>query len=132
MEKYYLLLAEDNSDDVLLTVEALKESKLFYKIDCVVDGEQLFSFLCDTIRLPDCILSDLNMPKMDGFEALKKIRSHDRLMYIPFIVFSTSKSETDIKRARELGANAFLTKPFGMGEYDLLATTIENYINKTD
>lgn len=117
--KITILLADDDEDDRLLTEEALKESRLANDLHMVEDGEQLldylyrrgkFSALADSPR-PGLILLDLNMPRMDGREALREIKSDASLRQIPVVVLTTSKAEEDIYRTYDLGANSFITKP---------------------
>jgi len=113
-----ILMADDDDDDFLLTQKALKESKLLNTLIRVKDGEELIDYLCkrgdyeskETIR-PGVILLDLNMPRKDGREALKEIKSNRDLQDIPVVVFTTSKAEEDIYRSYQLGVNSFITKP---------------------
>jgi CheY-like chemotaxis protein len=114
-------MADDDDDDFLLTQKALKESKLLNKLSRVKDGEELLDYLKqrgdyadkatnDYVR-PGVILLDLNMPRKDGREALKEIKSDPELSDIPIVVFTTSKAEEDIYRSYKLGVNSFITKP---------------------
>ncbi len=116
-----ILMADDDDDDYLLTKKALKESKLLNQLIRVKDGEELLEYLrrdgrykgatdADAPR-PGVVLLDLNMPRKDGREALKDIKSDERLASIPVIVFTTSKAEEDIYRTYQLGVNSFITKP---------------------
>ena len=114
-----ILMADDDDDDFLLTKKALKESKLLNQLVRVKDGEELIEYLRregryendDTCVRPGVILLDLNMPRKDGREALREIKSDDRFSSIPVIVFTTSKAEEDIYRTYKLGVNSFITKP---------------------
>ena len=114
-----ILMADDDDDDYLLTKKALKESKLLNTLCRVKDGEELLDYLkCrgqfTENRLcgrPGVILLDLNMPKKDGREALKEIKSDPDLKDIPVVVFTTSKAEEDIYKSYQLGVNSFITKP---------------------
>ncbi len=114
-----ILLADDDEDDRLLAREALAESRLANDLHVVDDGEELMDYLyrrgkyaalADSPR-PGLILLDLNMPKKDGREALREIKSDATLRQIPVIVLTTSKAEEDIYRTYDLGANSFITKP---------------------
>jgi CheY-like chemotaxis protein len=118
-KKITILLADDDEDDRLLTEKALKASRLANDLHMVEDGEELmdylyrrgpFSALADSPR-PGLILLDLNMPKMDGREALREIKADASLRQIPVVVLTTSKAEEDIYRTYDLGANSFITKP---------------------
>jgi CheY-like chemotaxis protein len=117
--KLIILLADDDPDDRLMAKEALEESRLLNPLDTVEDGEELLEYLRRTGKythladepLPGLILLDLNMPRMDGREALKEIKSDPKLCHIPIIVLTTSKAEEDIYRTYNLGVNSFITKP---------------------
>ncbi len=114
-----IVMADDDDDDYLLTQKALKESKLLNKLHRVKDGEELLEYLrhegdytdVDAYERPGIILLDLNMPRKDGREALKEIKSDPKLRNIPVVVFTTSKAEEDIYKTYELGVNSFITKP---------------------
>lgn len=114
-----ILMADDDDDDILLTQKALKKGKLLNPLYSVKDGEDLLDYLLHreaytdvTIApRPGIILLDLNMPKKDGREALKEIKSHEELKDIPVVVFTTSKAEEDIYRSYKLGVNSFISKP---------------------
>jgi CheY-like chemotaxis protein len=115
-------MADDDDDDFLLTKKALKESRLLNELRRVKDGEELLQYLRHEgeykekagkplPRRPGVILLDLNMPRMDGREALKEIKNDPDLKEIPVVVFTTSKAEEDIVRSYQLGVNSFITKP---------------------
>lgn len=128
-----ILMADDDPDDRLLVKDALSECKeeagIAEPLRFVDDGEDLMDYLlrrgrhggeADSPR-PDLILLDLNMPRKDGREALREIRSHPELRSIPVVIFTTSRAETDIKLVYELGANSFVTKPV---QFDTLVKTL--------
>jgi CheY-like chemotaxis protein len=112
-------MAEDDPDDRLLTRRALKQSRLANTMDTVEDGEELMDYLHQrgeyaengAASRPGLILLDLNMPRMDGREALQRIKSDDDLRRIPVIVLTTSEAEQDIVESYDLGVNAYVTKP---------------------
>jgi CheY-like chemotaxis protein len=113
-----ILMADDDDDDFLLTKKALKESKLLNDLHRVKDGEELLEYLRNGKTAdgkpharPGVILLDLNMPRMDGREALKELKTDPALKDIPVVVFTTSKAEEDIFRSYQLGVNSFITKP---------------------
>ncbi len=118
-EPVVILLADDDPDDRLLTIRALKRSRLRNEIYTVEDGEELMDYLyrrgpyADPARSPrpGLILLDLNMPRKDGREALREIKSDPALWRIPVVVLTTSNAEADILRSYDLGVNAFITKP---------------------
>lgn len=105
-----ILIVEDNEDHFLLTRDALREAGVQDEVHRVEDGEALFGYL-KTNPLPSLILLDLNLPKKDGREALREIKSHPAFRHLPVIVLTTSKVEEDVLRSYELGASSFIKKP---------------------
>jgi CheY-like chemotaxis protein len=114
-----ILIAEDDPDDQLLEREALEENRLINEVYFVNDGEELLDYLYHrgqfsdpvTAPRPDLILLDLNMPKIDGRQALAIIKEDSELRRIPVVVLTTSKAEEDILRSYNLGVNSFIVKP---------------------
>lgn len=113
-----ILMADDDADDRMLAAEAMKESRLGNCFRFVEDGQELMEYLtrsgeyatADAPR-PGLILLDLNMPRMDGRQALQQIKSDPELRRIPVVILTTSKAEEDILRSYDLGANSFISKP---------------------
>ena len=111
-----ILVADDDEDDRLMLRDALCEAQSDSDLRFVVDGVELMDFLhrrdghADAPR-PSLVLLDLNMPRMDGREALAAIKGDSRLRKIPVVVLTTSKDANDVDEAYELGVNAFITKP---------------------
>src|SRR4051812_679089 len=99
-----ILIADDDIEDIILIIEALKETRLKNNIQCVKNGEELMEYLLHKgiysdkkkYPAPGIILLDLNMPKKDGFESLKEIKESEYLKNIPVVIFSTSRSEDHI------------------------------------
>lgn len=106
-----ILIADDDEEDRDLIKDALQESRLINPLEFVTNGEELMAQLKSNDVLPGLILLDLNMPKKDGREALKEIKSDPRLKSIPVIILTTSKAEEDVYRTYNLGVNSFITKP---------------------
>lgn len=114
-----ILIADDDADDRMMASEALEESRLANDLRFVEDGEELLDYLYHRGRFaaagesprPGLILLDLNMPRMDGREALREIKGNPTLRSIPVVVLTTSKAEEDIYRTYDLGVNSFITKP---------------------
>jgi CheY-like chemotaxis protein len=134
--KLTILMADDDDDDFLLTQKALKKSRLLNNLSRVVDGEELLDYLKKRgkyagkdieCKRPGVILLDLNMPKKDGREALKEIKSDPKLKDIPIVVFTTSKAEEDIYRSYKLGVNSFITKPVTFENLIEVMKTIGKY-----
>jgi len=129
MTEHLILMAEDDADDRLLVQDAFAECGANGRMKFVADGEELVDYLLRRGKYekaissprPDLILLDLNMPRKDGREALREIRSHKELRRVPVVVFTTSRADTDIERVYELGANSFVTKPAG---FDALVATV--------
>lgn len=114
-----LLIADDDAEDRMLIRDAFTESRLNNTLKFVEDGEQLIDYLFNRGQFtdktkfprPGLILLDLNMPKKDGREALKEIKSDPVLRSIPVIILTTSKAEEDILKTYNLGVSSFITKP---------------------
>jgi len=114
-----ILMAEDDEDDVVLVRDSFQMTKLLNELHVVEDGVELLDYLkhrgahSDPVRSPrpDIILLDLNMPRMDGREALKEIKADPDLRSIPVVILTTSETHTDISRSYHDGANCFITKP---------------------
>lgn len=119
-----ILLADDDPDDVHMTRRALQRNNLGGELYTVGDGEELLDFLHHRGKFappalsptPALVLLDLNMPKMDGREALAEMKSNRMLARIPVVVMTTSTAEQDILRAYELGSNSFISKPITLAE----------------
>lgn len=115
----HILLADDDEDDQLLTREALQESLVQSELSIVSDGAELLAFLKREGEftskanepLPDLILLDLNMPRMDGRQALAAIKADADLRRIPVVILTTSKAEEDMFKSYDLGAASYLSKP---------------------
>jgi CheY-like chemotaxis protein len=115
-----ILICDDDEDDRLLTRQALEDAHVSNSVKFVADGEQLLDYLYQRGEYagetgeaprPGLILLDLNMPNMDGREALKVIKGDETLRDIPVVVLSTSGLDEDIVRSYKLGVNSFITKP---------------------
>jgi CheY-like chemotaxis protein len=131
MNNQPILIAEDDADDRYLLQTAFSEIGYPEKIDFVENGIEVLHYLdtnytrnnSDEKALPGFILLDLNMPKKDGREVLKELKSHPVFKKIPVIVFTTTKNEIEIKRCYELGANSYVVKPIS---FDALLKVVEN------
>jgi CheY-like chemotaxis protein len=113
-----ILIADDDADDRELAREALAESRVLNDLHAVGDGAELLDFLRHQGRYehqdaprPDLILLDLNMPKIDGREALRVLKNDPKLRSIPVVILTTSRTEDDVARSYDLGANSFISKP---------------------
>lgn len=112
-----VLMADDDDDDGVLARDAFKQAGARGELHCVEDGIELMDYLSRSRPLPALILLDLNMPRKDGRQALKEIKSDSAFRSIPVVILTTSKDENDMIFSREMGASAFITKPAAFGEW---------------
>lgn len=127
-----ILVAEDDADDRVLLADAFADSGVVVSLDFVTDGVELMERLARrdadaNLGLPDLVLLDLNMPRMDGREALRAIREHERLRHLPVIILTTSNAELDIRVSYQLGANSYVTKPRRFDELTAVLRSLERY-----
>jgi two-component system, response regulator len=114
-----ILLVEDNQDDLDMTVRALRKANLANKIQVARDGAEAVEFIfCEGAHasrkiesVPKVILLDLKLPKIDGFEVLKRIKADARTKSIPVVVLTSSKEQKDIIESYHLGVNSYIVKP---------------------
>ena len=127
-----VLLVEDSPADVRLTKEALKEEKMYMNLHVVGDGVEAMQFLRkegkfqNAVR-PDLILLDLNLPKKDGREVLKELKSDDSLKTIPVVVLTVSKAEEDVLKTYNLHANCYITKPIDLNQFSCVVKSIKEF-----
>jgi len=132
MSEIQILLVEDNEGDILLTLEAFKEIKIKNNIEVVKDGEEAIEFLkrrgqyAESL-MPNLILLDINMPKLNGIEVLDFIKNDEQLKKIPVVMLTTSSSESDISACYEKSANCFITKPLDFGKFLNVVQAIESF-----
>ena len=130
-----LLLADDDEEDLLLTKEALEQSRLGNDLRFVYDGEELMDYLLRRGRYadpadspaPGLILLDLNMPRKDGREALTEIKANPDIRRIPVVVLTTSRAEQDILETYDLHANCYIVKPVGLDEFITIVRSVEDF-----
>lgn len=129
-----VLLVEDNPDDVKLTLRAFKKQKITSEVVIARDGVEATDFLFgrnkyaerDLSQMPGFVLLDLKLPKMDGFDVLRAIRSHKETAQIPVVMMSTSQEEKDIEQSYRLGVNSYIRKPV---EYENFSDTLRQLGN---
>jgi CheY-like chemotaxis protein len=120
-----ILLVEDNQTDVELTIRALKKHNLTNRIFVVKDGEEALDFLFrqgvyskrETTNSPKIIFLDLKLPKVDGLEVLKKVKTDERTKIIPVVVLTSSREERDIVESYKLGVNSYIVKPVDFDKF---------------
>lgn len=125
MENTGILLVEDNPDDRMLTVRALRQHNLANQIVEAIDGEEALDYLFgrgkfadrDTDSQPQVVLLDLKLPKVDGLEVLKQMRADQRTKHVPVVVLTSSDEQQDLLASYELGANSYVRKPVDFEQF---------------
>lgn len=125
MKGKIILLAEDNPDDVKLTLRALKKSNILNEVVIAEDGVEALDYLFgtgkfagrDTSIKPQLILLDLKMPRLDGIEALHRIRADERTALLPIVILTTSNEDRDRIESYKLGANSYIRKPVDFNQF---------------
>ncbi len=120
-----ILLVEDNPDDEELTLRALRKNNIANQVVVAHDGVEALDYLHgtgphagrDTTFQPQVMLLDLQLPRMDGLEVLRRIRAHDLTKHLPIVVLTSSKHDEDVMRSYALGANAYVRKPVDFAEF---------------
>jgi len=119
MKEKFILLVEDNPDDEALTMRAFKKNNIKNKIVVARDGVEALDFLLcrnvysdrDPMEMPEVILLDLKLPKLDGLEVLRQMRNNEHTKLLPVVVLTSSKEDQDIIESYNLGANSYIRKP---------------------
>lgn len=132
MKQINILLVEDNEGDIVLTMEALEDAKIINKILVQRDGVAAIDYLLETAKnnaaeLPDLILLDINLPKLDGKEVLQQIKTHQELKKIPVVMLTTSSSETDVLESYNSHANCYIVKPVDLNKFFNIVKAIESF-----
>ena len=132
MRPIHILLVEDNEGDILLTREALSEANFNNEVTVIRDGDAAINFLQNALaknlkKIPELIMLDINLPKVDGKEVLNFIKSHIDLKRIPVVMLTTSSSEVDIRDAYNNHANCYITKPVDFNNFFEIIKAIENF-----
>lgn len=125
MDNKMILMVEDNPDDEELTLRALKKNNIGNKVAVVRDGAEALDFLfCtgsysqrDPREVPQVILLDLKLPKVDGLEVLRRIRADERTSLLPVVILTSSKEEQDMLEGYKLGANSYVRKPVDFNQF---------------
>lgn len=125
MKTKHILLVEDNPDDIALTMRALEKSHVANAVDVAGDGVEAMEYFAgtgkfagrDTTLLPQVVLLDLKMPRMDGLEVLRRLRSDDKTRLMPVVVLTTSSEERDRVESYKLGANSYIRKPVDFAQF---------------
>jgi len=125
MDKKIILLVEDNADDEALTLRSLSKSNIANDVIVARDGAEALEYLLGSEesgdgrprQLPELVLLDLKLPKVDGLEVLRKIRSEDRTKLLPVVVLTSSDEEPDLLASYRLGANSYIRKPVDFSSF---------------
>ena|SRR5258708_5997513 len=132
MNEIQILLVEDNEGDILLTMEAFKEMKVKNTVTVVKDGVEAIDFLKKRSQaneqvMPDLILLDINMPKLNGIEVLEFIKNDEMFRKIPVVMLTTSSSQADISACYDKFANCYIIKPLDFGKFMDVVEAIESF-----
>lgn len=123
-----ILLVEDDPDHVELTMNALKENGIGSMIHVAGDGEEALRYIYDSVSAkPDLILLDIRLPRIDGFEVLKRIKADPDLQSIPVVLLTTSSEDGDVIQGYKFGANSYVTKPVRFKNYVEKIKNIKSY-----
>lgn len=125
MKDKLILLVEDSPDDELLTIRALKKNKLLNEVFVAHDGAEALAFLFGDDNhgrgshehLPELVLLDLNLPKVNGLEVLRRIRADERTRMLPVVILTTSDEDRDRVESYKLGANSYIRKPVDFEQF---------------
>lgn len=120
-----ILLVEDNKADVKIALRAFNESKLKNKVYVVKDGQEALDYIFGEgqyrdrkkFPLPDLILLDINMPRVDGFQVLDRLKNDLQYNFIPVVMLTSSKNEEDIAKSYKIGASSYIPKPVSYEEF---------------
>ena len=134
-KKKVLLLVDDNPDDVELTMMAFEDCKIANEIVVAKDGAEALDFLfCtgayadrDPTVLPEVVLLDINLPKVDGLEVLRRLRANPKTKRLPVVLLTSSNEERDLIRGYDLGANSFIRKPVDFTQFTEAARALGLY-----
>ncbi len=130
MKSIHILLVEDNEGDILLTTEALQESKIVNKVTVLKDGKMAIDFFKNITNkedVPDLVLLDINLPKKNGMEVLHYIKSSEKHKQVPVIMLTTSSSEIDILNSYKNYVNCYITKPIEANDFINAVAKIEDF-----
>jgi two-component system response regulator len=135
MKKNMIMLVEDNPDDEALTVRALKKNKIVNEVVVAHDGVQALDYLFgegahlgrDTREMPELVLLDLKLPKLDGLGVLRRLRADDRTKLLPVVILTSSNEDQDRIKGYGLGANSYVRKPVDFDAFVAAATQLGLY-----
>lgn len=141
MIQKFILLVEDNSDDEALTIRALRKNNIYNRVVIAHDGAEALDFLYNTgsyesitmQNTPTLILLDLKLPRVDGLEVLKQIRSHPTTSHLPVVVLTSSREDKDITNCYKYGASSYIVKPVDFIRFmEIILTVGEYWLNMNE
>jgi len=134
MKSIHILLIEDNEGDIMLTTEALEDSRIVNNISVIKDGRAAIDFFekmstnaIDQRSIPDLVLLDINLPKKSGHEVLYYLKHNEKYQHIPVIMLTTSSSENDVTRSYKNYVNCYITKPIEAADFMNAVAKIEDF-----
>lgn len=125
-----ILIVEDTDHDFDILVRAMRKAGIENEVMRCKDGQEALDYLANertTDKKPGFIFLDLNMPKIDGREVLRKIKADDALRSIPVVILTSSEKESDIEQCYDLGANTFVPKPMGLSDFVATVESIKSF-----
>ena len=123
-EGIQIFLIEDDADDIELLEVSLKDNKVDYSMDVVMEGDKVQDYLRNCKKLPHIIVMDFNLPRVHGREIIKQIKSNVEFRNIPLLVLTTSTAKEDIEYSYKMGADSFITKPTTIQGFNATVGTI--------
>ncbi len=135
MQKKVILLVEDNPSDVGLTKRAFEKNRIQNELVVAEDGQEALDYLFgtgayagrDISEMPAVVLMDLKLPKVDGLEALRRIRSHELTKRLPVVILTSSRQDQDVAMSYDLGANSYIRKPVDFHQFAEAVKTLDLY-----
>ena len=135
MQKKVILLVEDNLSDIGLTKRAFENHRIHNELVVAEDGQEALDYLFgagayagrDTSVMPAVILMDLKLPRVDGLEALRRIRSHNLTKRVPVVILTSSREDQDVAMGYDLGANSYIRKPVDFHQFAEAVRTLDLY-----
>lgn len=123
-EGIQIFLIEDDADDIELLEVSLKDNKIKYSMDVVMEGDKVQDYIVNCKKLPNIIVMDFNLPRVHGREIIKQIKSNKEFQNIPLLVLTTSTAREDIEYSYQMGADSFITKPTTIQGFNATVGTI--------